>query len=137
MSYSDVLLFDPGASQWRCGRAEEEGPDVILPGVPDGDHEAWQRQVRAGIEALEAEPTECAMIMSEPPATTPAQRGERADFLFGLGLRSVHFAAGLVLAMYDVSLDTGMRSRARARTQTPALTLALALTLPTCAWAQA
>ena len=52
MSYSDVLLFDPGASQWRCGRAEEEGPDVILPGVPDGDHEAWQRQVRAGIEAL-------------------------------------------------------------------------------------
>ena len=131
MSYSDVLLFDPGASQWRCGRAEEEGPDVILPGVPDGDHEAWQRQVRAGIEALEAEPTECAMIMSEPPATTPAQRAVRAAFLFGLGLRSVHFAAGLVLAMYDVSLDTGMRSRARTRTQTPTLTLALTLTLPT------
>jgi hypothetical protein len=107
MSYSDVLLFDPGVSQWRCGRAEEEGPDVILPGVPEDDHEAWQRQVRAGIEALEAEPTECAMIMSEPPATTPAQRAARAAFLFGLGLRAVHFAAGLVLAMYDVGLDTG------------------------------
>ena len=45
MSYSDVLLFDPGVSQWRCGRAEEEGPDVILPGIPDGDLEAWQAQV--------------------------------------------------------------------------------------------
>ena len=45
MSYSDVLLFDPGVSQWRCGRAEEEGPDVILPGIPDGDFEAWQAQV--------------------------------------------------------------------------------------------
>ena len=50
-------------------------------------------------------------------AKTEGERG-------GLGLRSVHFAAGLVLAMYDVSLDTGMRSRARTRTQTPALTLA-------------
>ena len=108
MSYSDVLLFDPGVSQWRCGRAEEEGPDVILPGIPEGDHVAWQQQVRAGIEALEADPTECAMIMSEPPATTAAQRAERAAFLFELGLQAVHFAAGLVLAMYDVSFDTGM-----------------------------
>ena len=40
------------------------------------------------------------MIMSEPPATTDKQRAERADFLFGLGLRAVHFAAGLVLAMH-------------------------------------
>ena len=99
MSYSDVLLFDPGVSQWRCGRAEEEGPDVVLPGIPDGDHEAWKQQVRAGIEALEADPTECAMVMSEPPTTTAAQRAERAAFLFELGLKAVHFAAGLVIAL--------------------------------------
>lgn len=108
MSHTDVLLFDPGVSQWRCGRAEEDGPDVILPGVPANNHEAWQKQVRAGIKALEADPRECAMIMSEPPGTSTGDRARRADFLFDLGLRSVHFAAGLVLAIYDVSFDTGM-----------------------------
>ena len=45
MSWHDVLLFDTGSSQWRCGRAEEGGPDVVLPGIPLDKDEAWQRQV--------------------------------------------------------------------------------------------
>ena len=66
------------------------------------------RQVKAAIEQLEAEPSECALILSEPPATTAAQRAERADFLFGLGLQSLHFAAAPLLAIYDAGFDTGM-----------------------------
>ena len=104
----EVLLFDTGACQWRCGRAEEQGPDVVLPGVAAGDTEAWQRQIKAAIEQLEADPAECALILSEPPATTAAQRAERADFLFALGLQSVHFAAAPLLAIYDAGFDTGM-----------------------------
>ena len=104
----EVLLFDTGACQWRCGRADEQGPDVVLPGIAAGDTEAWQLQIKAAIEQLEADPTESALILSEPPATTTAQRAERADFLFGMGLRSVHFAAAPVLAIYDAGFDTGM-----------------------------
>lgn len=104
----EVLLFDTGACQWRCGRAEEQGPDVVLPGVAAGDTEAWQHQIKTAIEQLEADPTECALILSEPPATTAAQRTERAGFLFALGLQSVHFAAAPVLAIYDAGFDTGL-----------------------------
>ena len=108
MSSFEVLLFDAGACQWRCGRAEEQGPDVVLPGVAAGDTEAWQHQFKAALEQLEADPTECALILSEPPATTAAQRAERASFLFALGLQSVHFAAAPLLAIYDAGFDTGM-----------------------------
>ena len=104
----EVLLFDTGACQWRCGRAEEQGPDVVLPGVAAGDTEAWQHQFKAALEQLEADPAECALILSEPPATTAAQRTERASFLFALGLQSVHFAAAPLLAIYDAGFDTGM-----------------------------
>ena len=108
MSSFEVLLFDTGACQWRCGRAEEQGPDVVLPGVAAGDTEAWQHQFKAALEQLEADPNECALILSEPPATTAAQRAERASFLFALGLQSVHFAAAPLLAIYDAGFDTGM-----------------------------
>lgn len=108
MSSFEVLLFDTGACQWRCGRAEEQGPDVVLPGVAACDTEAWQHQMKAALEQLEADPTECALILSEPPATTAAQRAERASFLFALGLQSVHFAAAPLLAVYDAGFDTGM-----------------------------
>ena len=104
----DILLFDTGECQWRCGRAEEQGPDVVLPGVAAGHMQAWQRQIKVAIEQLEADPTECALILSEPPATTAAQRDERANFLFELGLQSVHFAAAPVLAIYDAGFDTGI-----------------------------
>ena len=48
------------------------------------------------------------MIMSESPGTSTDERARRAEFLFEVGVRSVHFATGLVLAIYDVSFDTGM-----------------------------
>lgn len=108
MSWHDVLLFDTGSSQWRCGRAEEGGPDVVLPGIPLDEDEAWRRQVEAAIEQLEATPSECAIILSEPPGTSSDDRERRADFLFELGMLAVHFAAAPVLAIYDASFDTGM-----------------------------
>ena len=99
---AEVLIIDAAAHEWCCGWAESNGPDVVLPGVSFGDHAAWSAAMAEVFEKMEAEPSEIAVLLCEPPGVTAADREHVAATLFGEHrVCALHVASAPVLALYN------------------------------------
>lgn len=115
---AEVLIIDAAAHEWCCGWAESNGPDVVLPGVAFGDHAAWRSAMAEVFEKMEAEPSEVAVLICEPPGVTAADREHVASTLFGEHrVCALHVAAAPVLALYNtgftgIVVDVGAEAAA-------------------------
>lgn len=113
---AEVLIIDAAAHEWCCGWAESNGPDVVLPGVSFGDRDAWSAAMAEVFEKMEAEPSEIAVLLCEPPGVTAADREHVAATLFGVHrVCALHVAAAPVLALYNtgftgIVVDVGEES---------------------------
>eukprot|EP00966_Prymnesium_polylepis_P197670 4580617-Prymnesium_polylepis.1 len=102
-----TVVLDVGTREWRCGWAHDEGPSECPPGVSAGDDAAWRAQLTSALEALEATPTECKVMLSERPGTSKAEREDAAKALFvEHGVPAVCIAAAPLLALFNFSRDT-------------------------------
>ena len=75
----EAVILDLGSNETKAGFAGDEGPAEVLsvsPGAAPFD------RIKAALEALEVEATDFALILSEQPGTSEADRGSLARRLF-------------------------------------------------------
>ena len=108
--HTPLILLDAGAREWRCGFSDEDGPAVILPGPSaGGGFPAWKEKLSNAIEALEAEPPEQAVVLSEWPGTSTGAREAMANALFtDHGAAALWTVAGPLLALFNSGRDTAV-----------------------------
>ena len=108
--HTPLILLDAGAREWRCGFSDEDGPAVILPGPSaGGGFPAWKEKLSNAIEALEAEPPEQAVVLSERPGTSTGAREAMANALFtDHGAAALWTVAGPLLALFNSGRDTAV-----------------------------
>ena len=104
------IVIDAGANGWRCGFSDDDGPAVVLPCPPaGGGFAAWKSQVSKAFEALECDPTEHAIVLSERPGTSSAAREAMAAALFNdHSVAGLWIAATPLLALFNSGRDTGV-----------------------------
>ena len=104
-----TLLIDAGTREWRCGFSDEDGPGIILPVPPGGGFELWKQQLAKAFEALEATPSEHAVVLSERPGTSAAAREAMAGAIFGdHGAAALWLCASPLFSIFNASRDTGV-----------------------------
>lgn len=107
---STTVVLDLGAAEWRCGFADDDGPEYVQAGVPLGVI-AWEAALLDMLDELEVSeaPSEHALLLSEPPGTSESARMEVARVLFErVGIGSLLTVAAPLLALYSSSMDTGV-----------------------------
>ena len=110
MDDTPAIVIDAGAREWRCGFSDDDGPAVVLPSPPPGGgFAAWKTQLDEAFTALEADPTEHCVVLSERPGTSPAAREAMATTLFSdHGIAGLWMVAAPLLALFNSGRDTGV-----------------------------
>ena len=73
--FDNLLVFELGTDRWCCGWAHESGPDQMVAAPPPGARASIREaKLKAVFSALDATPSECAVLVAEPPGTTAAAR---------------------------------------------------------------
>ena len=101
-----LIVVDAGAREWRCGWADEEGPEQIMPGKCSSDVDAWTAQLVQAYAALEAEPPSHPVLLSERAGVAESEREAMAAALFEREVPMVYMAAAPLLALYNTGRDT-------------------------------
>ena len=93
------VVIDAGAAAVRVGWAGDDGPMEVLEGGTS---------LKAALEALEAEPSEVAVVLSEAPGAPAAERAASAAALFSLGVPCLYISSAPLLALLHTGMDTGV-----------------------------
>lgn len=109
MSFPMAIAIDAGAREWRFGWCDDEGNCEVAAGTAAGDVQALRERLGTAFEILEAEPSEHALLVSERPGATDAEREAIAAAIFAdHGVQSLWFVAAPLLALYNAGKDTGV-----------------------------
>ena len=100
-----IVVCDHGSVERRLGWAGSEEISACLPAGLAAES-FWH----AAFDSLEADPAEHALLLTEPPGTTPEERDTTARLLCGprFGVRALCTVAAPLLPLYHYSMDTGL-----------------------------
>lgn len=104
-----TIVLDLGAIEWRCGFAEDDGPEYVREGVPPAAP-TWEASLSDMLEELEvsASAPEHAVLLSERPGASDSDRTVAARALFDRGIGALLTVAAPLLALYSCNMDTGV-----------------------------
>ena len=103
--FDQLLILDLGGDEWRCGWAEDSGPEVVVR-APEEDKD-FEPLLVSVFDELKADPSQCAVLVSEPPGTSAAARMRVAQSLFQIHqVPALWIVAAPLLALFNAERET-------------------------------
>ena len=103
--FDQLLVLDLGSDEWRCGWAEDSGPEVVVR-APEEDKD-FLPLLSSVFEELRADPSQCAVLVSEPPGTSAPARMRVARTLFeSHRVPALWIVAAPLLALFNAERET-------------------------------